>query len=155
MIDPVTAFAAANALFKGIQKGIAMGREVESMAGSISKWYGMAADIRTADKKKKKPSAFKKFMDSGSVEQEALDSMLRERKLAEMEKTLYEMILLQYGKAFYNEMIARRRQIKDERERAEREAKEQRDMFIIAGVLIAGVAAMGWLFWLLIKQANG
>ena len=38
------AFAAANALFKGIQKGISMGKEVESMAGSISKWYGISRE---------------------------------------------------------------------------------------------------------------
>ena len=152
MIDPITAFTAASALFKGIQKGIALGKEVESMAGSISKWYGMVADIRAAEKKKKKPSVFKKFMDSGSVEQEALDSMLRERKLAEMEKALYEMILLKYGMAFYKEMMARRRQIRDERERAQKEADDQREMVIIVSitiVLLCGAAYM--LYWMISK----
>lgn len=154
MIDPITAFAAANALFKGIQKGISMGKEVESMAGSISKWYGMAADIRSADQKKKKPSAFKRFMDAGSVEQEALDSMLRERRLAEMEKALYDMILLQYGIGFYNEMMARRRKLKADREKEIKEAAKQREMVIVVGiVIVVSIAGFYMLYWM-ISQAH-
>jgi hypothetical protein len=154
VIDPVTAFAAANALFKGIQKGIAMGKEVESMAGSISKWYGMASDIRAADQKKRKPSAFKRFMDAGSVEQEALDSMLREKRLAEMEKALYDMILLQYGLGFYNEMMARRRKLKADREKEAKAVAKQREAMAIAVVVIVILGAGFYMLYWIISQAH-
>jgi hypothetical protein len=155
MIDPITAFAAANALFKGIQKGIALGNEIESMAGSISKWYGMVSDIRAADQKKRRPSAFKRFLDAGSVEQEALDSMLRERKLAEMEKALYDMILMKYGLGFYNEMMARRRSLKAQREKEARDAKKQQEMLLIVAIIVITLSVGAYMLYWLIMQTQG
>ena len=49
MIEIVAAVSAASTAFNSIKKGFAMGREIESMAGDLSRWMGAVSDIKKAD----------------------------------------------------------------------------------------------------------
>ena len=69
MIDPVTALATATSAYQMITKGFQAGREIEDMAGSLSKWMGAVSDIKKAEEYNKKPPLFKKLFQSGSVEE--------------------------------------------------------------------------------------
>ena len=48
MIDPITAFAAASAAFKGIKTLVSAGREVEDVTRQIGKWFGAVSDSQVA-----------------------------------------------------------------------------------------------------------
>ena len=61
MIEIVAAVSAASTAFNSIKKGFAMGREIESMAGDLSRWMGAASDINKAYEYAKKPPLFKKL----------------------------------------------------------------------------------------------
>ena len=39
MIDPVTAFAAANAAFKGVKMLVGAGREIQDVSKQLGSWY--------------------------------------------------------------------------------------------------------------------
>ena len=45
MIDPLTAFAAANAAFKGVKMLVGAGKEIQDISGQLGAWYGAVADI--------------------------------------------------------------------------------------------------------------
>ena len=71
MVDPITAVATATAAFNTIKSAFAAGRDIEGMAGDLSRWMGAVSDIKKAEEYSKKPPLFKKLFASGSIEEEA------------------------------------------------------------------------------------
>ena len=56
MIDPITAFAAANAAFKGVKALVGAGRELQDVSQQLGKWYNAVSDITRAESQRKKPT---------------------------------------------------------------------------------------------------
>ena len=126
MIDPVTAFGVAVTAFNTVQKLVKAAKEIESVAGQLSKWYSAVQSFNeSANKNKKK--------DSGSASQEALEITLHRQKLKEMEYQLYILIAGTYGQEVYQSMVAERRRIKADREKAAKAAKQKKKEMIING----------------------
>ena len=59
MIDPITAMTAATSAYGLLKKGLAAGREIESMTGDLSRWMGAISDIKQAEVQSKNPPIFK------------------------------------------------------------------------------------------------
>ena len=49
MIEIAAALSAANAAFTAIKKGVAVGQDIENMAGTLGKWMGAVSDIKKAE----------------------------------------------------------------------------------------------------------
>jgi len=139
MIDPVTAFAAANAAFKGIKMLVGAGREIQDISQQLGSWYGAVADIQKAESQRKNPTWLDKTTHgTDNIEQEAMDIVIRKKTLMEREKEIKFMLNMRFGPATYDDMLQMRRQIRKEREEtvyASMEAKRQ----------IANNAAIGGL----------
>ena len=80
MIEIVAAVSAATGAFNTIKNGFAAGREIESMAGDLSRWMGAVSDIKKAEEYNKKPPLFKKLFAAGSVEEEAMEIFMAKKK---------------------------------------------------------------------------
>ena len=153
MIDPVSAFAMASAAYNAVKKGIEMGQELESMAGSLGQWFSACADVRQAEEEAKNPPLFKKLLSRGSVEEEALQNTIRRKKIQEQEKELWQMIIYTYGMETYEEMIQERRKITAERIRIAHLQAEKRKAFALNIVylgLTAGLIYLGYLMALFV-----
>ena len=117
MIDPVTAFAAANAAFKGVKMLVGAGREIQDVSQQLGKWYGAVADITRAESQRKKPTWLDKATQgSENIEQQAMDIIVRKKTLLEKEKEIKFMLDFRFGVGTYDEMLGMRRQIRKERE---------------------------------------
>ena len=129
MIDPVTAFAAANAAFKGIKMLVGAGREIQDISQQLGSWYGAVADIQKAESQRKNPTWLdKKTHGTDNIEQEAMDIVIRKKTLMEREKEIKFMLNMRFGPSTYDDMLQMRRQIRKEREEtvyAAMEAKRQ------------------------------
>ena len=159
MIDPITAFAAASAAFKGIKTLVSAGREVEEVTRQIGKWFGAVSDYQfaAAEKKKANEKGIKKFLAPQSVEQEALEYVMQRKKIREMEKELKDMLTWgNYPAGIYEEMIQARRRIKREREREvhrrERAKRELITYSIYGTILALMLAGLWWLTGILIEM---
>ncbi len=119
MIDPVSAFALATAAYNAVKQGIEVGRELHEVSGALGKFFKASSDIKQAVEESNKPSLFKKILHSGSVEQEALDNLIRRKTIIKQEYELMLMIKLTYGEQAYLEMIDERKKITLERKKAE------------------------------------
>ena len=122
MIDPITAFAAANAAFKGVKMLVGAGREIEDVSKQLGAWYS------AVESQRKKPTFLEKQSHSGDIEQEAMDIVVRKKTLLEREKEIKFMLNMRFGPSTYDEMLGMRRQIRKEREEtvyAAMEAKRQ------------------------------
>ena len=142
MVDPVSALAIATSAYKAIKKGIEMGREIEDMGGQLGTWFGAVADVKAAEEEAKNPPLFKKLLYRGSVEQEAMQNLMRRKKIEQQEKELRELIVYRYGVDAYKDMIRDRMKIKDTRTLAELNQKRKMKNFIMNSATVAVLIAL-------------
>ena len=151
MIDPVTALAAATAAFTTIKKGFEVGRDVESMAGDLSRWMGAVSDIKKCEEYSKRPPLFKKLFASGSVEEEAMQTFMAKKKAEDMRDQLKQIIILSRGMSAWDELVRTEVDIRKKRQQAIYAQQELRRKVIeiIAVVVVLGIAAtaMGLLIY--------
>tara|TARA_B110000495_G_scaffold18686_1_gene13216 strand:- start:16437 stop:16913 length:477 start_codon:yes stop_codon:yes gene_type:complete len=150
MIDPITAFTAASAAFSGVKKLVQAGRELEDLSGQLGAWYGAVADITRAESQRKNPTFLDKMSQgTDSIEQEAMDIVVRKKTLVEKEKEIKFMLDMRFGYGTYDEMLTMRRQIRKDREEqvyASMEAKRQianNAVILSLSVLIIGIIGGG------------
>ena len=151
MIEIVAAVSAASTAFNSIKKGFAMGREIESMAGDLSRWMGAVSDIKNADEYNKKPPLFKKLFASGSVEEEAMEIFMAKKKAEDMRNQLKQIITLTRGMSAWEELLRTEGEIRKKRQKLIYDQKE-RQRKLIEGILIAflillvGSAVVGLIY---------
>lgn len=117
MIDPMSAIMTATAAFNGIKRVVEAGQNVEQTFQQIGKWYGAVSDFNEAKRQMENPPLFKKLVNQMSVEEEAINVYIQEKKLKEQETQLRELLLYAYGPTAYTELTQLRRKIREERER--------------------------------------
>ena len=148
MIDPVSAYAAATAAYKGVKMLINAGREIEDVSKQLGAWYGAVADITRAESQRKNTTWLeKKQHGEASIEQEAMDITIRAKKLKEFEYEIRVMLDYRFGLGTYDQMLGMRRKIRAERERtvyAAMESKRQMaNNLAITGLALGIVAVLG------------
>ena len=153
MLDPVTAFATASAAYNFVKKAVEAGRELEDIGGQLGTWFGACADLKQAEEDSRDPPLFKKLLHKGTVEQEAVENLMRRKKIEQQEKELRELIVYRFGVDAYREMMEERRLIRNSRERAVEIQRKQQAKFvqnilviiIIIGILALPLAVATWL----------
>ena len=120
MIDPVSAFAIATSAYNAVKKGVEIGRELHEISGALGSFFGAVSDLRQAEEKASNPSVFKKLLNKGSIEKEALDNVVRKRTIMKQEYDLMMLVKMTYGDAAYDEMVQERRKILDKRNKEKR-----------------------------------
>ena len=151
MIDPVSAVATATAAFNALQKGIKMGKDLESRGKTIGAFYDACRQVKDAQDEIENPPLFKALTNKKSVEQEAMDNMTRKKKIAKQEYDLRMAIILKYGEPAYIEMMRDRDTIKANRKRqAERQAHRRKN-FVLNTVLFLTLGGALYFFWIVFR----
>ncbi len=140
MLDPVSAMAIATSAYNMLKKGIEVGRELEDMGGQLGTWFGAIADVKAADEEAADPPLFKKMFAKSSVEQEAIENLMRRKKIEQQERELREMIVYRFGVDAYRDMIKDRNSIRDARKRAVDARARKIKKLILNAVAIALIA---------------
>lgn len=153
MIDPVSAFALASGAFSAVKKLVETGREIEDCAGYLGKFFEGASAIKEAKSKAENPSPFRRLLDKGSVEQEALEATIHTQKLLQMERELRELICYHYGEDVYVEMMRNRERIRQRRVREELAAQSARENTIAIGGIVLLTGVVGYLIYLAVSMA--
>ena len=148
MIEVVAAVSAATGAFNTIKAGFAAGREIESMAGDLSRLMGSVSDIKKAEEYNKKPPLFKKLFQSGSVEEEAMAIFMAKKKAEDMREQLKQIIIMSRGLSAWDELLKTEGDIRKKRQQMIYAQEERRRQIlevigIIVLVLIIGGAALG------------
>lgn len=109
MIDPFTAFAAAQAAVKGIKAVIALGKDVQSASGDILKFFEAKDAITVASNDPKKAGIAK------SDTSAAMELVLKAHALKEAEKELREFLVYSGQGQLWDQMLLERNRIVAER----------------------------------------
>ena len=155
MIEVVAAVSAATGAFNTIKAGFAAGREIESMAGDLSRWMGAVSDIKKADEYNKKPPLFKKLFAAGSIEEEAMEVFMAKKKAEDMRNELKQIISFTRGPSAWEELLRTEADIRKKRQQAIYDQQERRKQileWIAIGVLVLVVG--GFIFGLIYLWLN-
>ena len=155
MIEIVAAVSAASGAFNTIKKGFAAGREIESMAGDLSRWMGAVSDIKKAEEYNKKPPLFKKLFNAGSVEEEAMQIFMAKKKAEDMRAELKQIISFTRGPSAWEELLRTEADIRKKRQQAIYDQQERRKQileWIAIGVLVLVIG--GFIFGLIYLWLN-
>ena len=152
MIDPITAVSVATAAFNTIKQGFNAGREFESMAGDLSRWMGAVSDIKKAEEYNRNPPLFKKLFQAGSVEEEALQTLMAKKKAEDMREELKNIIMFTRGTSAWDELLKTEADIRKKRQKMIYDQEERRRKFFeicaIILMILLFVSFGGFLIYL-------
>ena len=98
----------------------------------------------------KKPPLFKKLFNAGSVEEEALNLLMHEKKIIEQEKELQALLNFRYGYGTWDELKEMRRKIRDRREKeVYKQAQMRRDLIEAMQIGFAILIVLGFVIGLM------
>ena len=159
MIDPVTAVMAATKAFNMVKKMVAAGREIDDTLGQIGAWYGAVSDFNEAKKEAENPPLFRRLVSAQSVEQEAMNVYIQNKKIAFQENELRVLLMYTYGQTGYTELVALRRKIREQREATIYAQARRRKAFFWNSIAAVAASTVLYVVYLLIKaimvQING
>ena len=153
-MDPISAMATASAAFGAIKKGFAVGRDIEQMAGDLSRWMGAMSDLEQAEKEAKNPPIFKKLFAGQSVEQEAITAFANKEKAKQQRYELQQWISLTMGKSKWDSLVAMEGQIRKQRKETLYKQRERRQKFveIVAWIVMSALGAIAlYVFVMFLK----
>lgn len=152
MIDPFTAFAAAQAAVAGIQKAIKLGKDVNGLVGEFSRFF----DARDAVQKAANDAGKSGKSDTGR----AMEIVMQANQLRESEEQLKHMLVYGGYPELWEMMLKERMKIKQAREKQEREAKLARKKLVAERLLMAQIIGgaicviiIGTIIIFIVKQA--
>ena len=152
MIDPFTAFAAAQAAVAGIQKAIKLGKDVNGLVGEFSRFF----DARDAVQKAANDAGKAGKSDTGR----AMEIVMQANQLRESEEQLKHMLVYGGYPELWEMMLKERMKIKQAREKAERiaaiERKKVSAQRMLMAQIIGGaicVVIIGTIIIFIVKQA--
>jgi hypothetical protein len=152
-MDPITAFAAAQAAVAGIQKAIKLGKDINGLVGEFGKFFDAKDVVQKAanDKAKKGQS------DTGK----AMEIVMQANALREAEEQLKHQLVYGGYPELWEMMLRERMKIKQERAKAERAASIERKRVasqrLFAAQMIGGalvVIIFGVIIIFIVKQAT-
>ena len=159
MIDPISAIAIATSAFNGIKQAISVGRDLQDMGSSLSKFATAVSDIDFAHQKAEKPPWYKKLAGVvGATQSNAMEIWMHKQKAKEMREELRSYISLYYGPSAWNEIVAIEVQMRKAQKEAVYAAEELKETIVgwVVGIIATVVLGGGFgyfLYWL--GAANG
>jgi hypothetical protein len=155
MIDPITAFATAQAAIKGVQAAIKMGKDIHAVGGEMMKFFEAKDVVQRAASQPK--SSFAK-----SDTAQAFEIVMQAKQLADAERELNDWMVLSGHADLWQQLVIERNNIIQQRKTQEildeknaKAKKKEMDQFIVA--LLCGAIAIlvfGMIFWWLSMLAE-
>ncbi len=152
MIDPITAFATAQAAVAGIQKAIKLGKDINGLVSEFGRFF----DARDVVQKAANDAGKSGKSDTGR----AMEIVMQANALREAEEALKHQLVYGGYPELWEMMLKERMKIKQAREKAERVAAAERKKVVaerlLAAQIIGGaicVIIIGVIVVFIIRQA--
>lgn len=148
MIDPITAFATAQAAVKGIKAAIALGKDIQAVSGDMMKFFEAKDVVQKAAAKPKSS-----FAQSDTAQ--AFEVVMQAKILADAERELNNYMVMSGNADLWQQLLVERNRIIQQRKveeilaanHAKKRKEEIEDLvtWLIAGALI--ILLLGMCFW--------
>lgn len=148
MIDPITAFATAQAAVKGVKAAIALGKDIQAVSGDLMKFFEAKDVVQKAASKPKS-----NFAQSDTAA--AFEIVMQAKQLADAERELNNYFVMSGNADLWQQLLIERNNIIQQRKTQEildeknaKKRKEEIDdliTWLLAGALVILLLAM--FFW--------
>jgi hypothetical protein len=148
MIDPVTAFATAQAAIKGVQAAIKMGKDIHAIGGEMMKFFE-AKDIVQKAASQPKSS----FAQSDTAQ--AFEIVMQAKQLADAERELNNYMVMSGNADLWQQLLVERNNLIQKRKVEEilaakhakkrKEEVEELQTWLMGGALV--LLLLGLSFW--------
>jgi len=148
LIDPITAFAAAQAAIKGVKAAIALGKDIQAVSGDLMKFFEAKDVVQKAASKPKS-----NFAQSDTAA--AFEIVMQAKQLADAERELNNYFVMSGNADLWQQLLVERNNIIQQRKtqeildekNAKAKAEEMEDFltWLMAGALVILLLAM--CFW--------
>ncbi len=152
MIDPITAFATAQAAVAGIQKAIKLGKDINGLVGEFGRFF----DARDVVQKAANDAGKSGKSDTAR----AMEIVMQANALREAEEQLKHQLVYGGYPELWEQMLRERMKIKQAREKAERAAAAERKKLMAQRLLMAQVVGaaitvciLGFIIIFIVRQA--
>lgn len=152
-MDPLTAFAAAQAAVAGIKKAVQLGKDVQGLVGEFGKFFDARDTVQKAANDVNKSGK--------SDTSRAMEIVMQANQLREAEEQLKHMLVYGGYPELWEMMLRERMKIKQAREKQEREARIARKKLVaerlLAAQIIGGaicVIILGVIIVFIVRQAT-
>ena len=146
MPDPLTITAAitlAGKAVSSVSKLVQSGRELEDCASHISRWFECCSDVNKARERAENPPFFKKLTNSSSVQAEAMDAVIAQKRMRDQRAQLRELIMWQWGKDEWDNLQRLEKEIREKR------AKAIHDRIVLKQKIFDAIAIIFFVLFLL------
>jgi hypothetical protein len=148
MIDPLTAFAAAQAAVKGVKAAIALGKDIHAISGDMMKFFEAKDVVQKAASNPK--SAFGK-----SDTAAAFEIVMQAKQLADAERELNNYMVMSGNADLWQQLMIERNNIIQNRKSQEildaKHAKKKKEEIddLVSWLLGGGIVllVLGFSFW--------
>ena len=130
-MDPITAFAAAQAAVAGIQKAIKLGKDINGLIGEFSRFFDAKDVVQKAANDAGKSGK--------SDTSRAMEIVMQANALREAEEQLKHQLVYGGYPELWEMMLRERMKIKQERAKAERAARIERKRVMAQRLLAAQI----------------
>ena len=148
MIDPITAFAAAQAAVKGVKAALALGKDIQAVSGDLMKFFEAKDAVQKAASQPK--SSFAK-----SDTAAAFEIVMHAKQLADAERELNNYFVMSGNADLWQQLLIERNNIIQNRKaeeilaaKNEKKRKDELDellTWLMGGALV--ILLLGLLFW--------
>jgi ABC-type sugar transport system ATPase subunit len=148
MIDPITAFATAQAAIKGVQAAIKMGKDIHAMSGDLMKFFE-AKDVVS----KAASSPKKGFAKSDTAQ--AFEAVLHAKQLQDAENELKQHLIWSGQADVWQAIVMERNNIVQKRKSEEiamekakaKKRKEVQEALSMVFYIVAAIALVALVAW--------
>ena len=148
MIDPITAFATAQAAVKGVQAAIKLGKDIHAITGEAMKFFEAKDVVQRAASKPKKGFA-------GSDTAQAFEIVMQAKQLDDAEKELNQWLVLNGHADVWQQLLITRNDLIQKRKREEilaeqHAAAHKKEIDELINWLLGGaivILVLGLVFW--------
>jgi len=152
MIDPITAFATAQAAVKGVKAAIALGKDIQAVSGDLMKFFEAKDVVQKAASKPKSS-----FAQSDTAQ--AFEIVMQAKQLADAERELNNYFVMSGNADLWQQLLIERNNIIQQRKTQEildeknaKAKKAEMDEFLtwlMGGALVILLLALSF-WWLTI-----
>ncbi len=145
MIDPFTAFAAAQTAVSAIKKGIQLGKDIAGISNDLAKFAGAMSDIDFAHKKKENPPWYAiLFAGDGPS---AIDIFAKKKQAEALRAEIKQYIQYGFGHSAWDELLRIEAQVRKDRQKTMYRKAEIKQTILewVIGIvaLVSGVGIVG------------
>jgi hypothetical protein len=156
MIDPFTAFAAAQTAVSAIKKGIQLGKDIGGISSDLAKFAGAISDINFAHKRAEDQPWYAILF--GSSGPSAMDIFAKKKQAEALRAEIKQYIQFGYGQSAWEELLRIEAQVRKDRQKTlYRKAEiKQKILEWTLGILVvlSGVGILGFIFYFIGKSQN-